>query len=168
MPKYPLIQCDVNLAGSTLHVVPKRGDDRVTPAELLLIKREHSSENVDTEVITNAMWTGDIEMDEGELREVLERKYGGGAVRLLFPGPLPTSTDAPDKREWYEARLRGEDIEPGLDPADAPQEPESGTKAALQKSYTLLTGKKPFGGWNEDQLRQQIAKATAPAETEAA
>lgn len=133
------------------------------------------------------LWTGDLDMREADLKQTLIQKYGKPLVEKLFPANLPTGTDYPDARKWWaerDAAMRervAAERKKNLDALkgladDAAQEaeripaapvaaeaPDPGSKQALAAAYTAITGKKPFGGWNEDQLREQIAKATAPA-----
>lgn len=42
-------------------------------------------------------------------------------------------------------------------------QPVNDDKAALRREYEIAAGKKPFGGWDADTLREKIEALKAPA-----
>lgn len=161
MPKYPLIECHVAIGGGRgekQSVVPKFGlplvlhedgstsidpaDRRITPAEAILLLHMNGWDGdpaTEGMIIRNARITGTLEIDAQSLRVDMVNRYGRDRVNQLFPVGLPVECDYPDARQ------------PAVD--------EMTRRNELKKTYAEITGKKPFGGWNEEQLEEQIAKA---------
>lgn len=172
MATYPLIECEIVIGGGkgeTSSIVPRTGlpmietedgpmldeaDRRLTPAEALILLNLHGWDGDTNEgaIIRDPMVTGEVNMREGDLRVKLYSRYGRELVDRLFPGPLPTTCDYPST---LPERLP--------EAADPPASPEPiSEKKRLQIAYEMMSGKKPFGGWNEAELRERIAKANAP------
>lgn len=64
---------------------------------------------------------------------------------------------APPKSVIDKAR---EAAPPAKEPAATPAAPEIDERAALREQYAAALGKKPFPGWDADELRRRIAEHT--------
>lgn len=177
MPVYPLIEFDLVLnggAGERRSIVPMRGQERKTPAEVAVLLKVHKADlGAPEEVVQNAVWTGDVEMNENDLRQELRSRYGVDAntgmliADMLFPGPLPTVCEYPDKRAEWAAEQREKMMHAiGGPPAwlDVEEEvpaPEASKKplAVLREEYKATTGKNWSPAWSEDQLRERLEAA---------
>lgn len=190
MPKYPLIQGILTQnggGGENSSQVPFVYDQRKTPAEILLLLHVHNAEiGADAEVISDAKWTGDVEMAENDLRADLSNRYGADVVQMMFPGSLPTTTHYPDgRKEWQErhnravsagdqiiedAKAEAADVDQNPQPADVMQEIADPladkSKAELRDMYKELQGKAAPGFYDEDYLRFQVSKLQAKAKAD--
>ena len=197
MPKYPLIQGILTQnggGGENNSQVPFLYDQRKTPAEIMLLLQIHNAPlGADEEVISDAKWTGDIEMNEANLRQDLINRYGASIVQKMFPGALPTTTTYPDAREeWARNHAAATKVIEGAkdEAADVDQtalppnvgggsEGQAGNapisdplegmdKAAVRDRYKELhpEGKNAPGFWDEDFLRYSTRKMIAEAKAD--
>lgn len=180
MAKYPLISCMFTAnggRGESGSRIPLDFADRKTPAELILLMKAHGAEpGEDETVISEAKWTGMIEISAAELRADLYNRYGKGAVDQMFPAGFPVTTEYPDEREAWaernrvaEARVADERrktmalMQEASEQAEAlatvPEpnvEPAVDPRNALRAVYEGLAGKKAFNGWTVDELTAKI------------
>ncbi len=194
MSKYPLIQGILTQnggGGENSSQVPFVYEQRKTPAEVMLLLHVHNAAiGSDDEVISDAKWTGEIEIAEADLRRDLSNKYGAKLVQTMFPGSLPTTTHYPDCREeWLAAheaaqkvisgaQREAEDVDqapkadtlpdPVLAPVpDEPQAPlEHMSFDEVKDLYKDLhpEGKAAPNFWDEDIIRFKAAKMQREAE----
>lgn len=162
MPTYPLIEGILRLnggAGDNTSEVPFLEQDRKTPAEVMILVRLHKGgtpEASEEEVLFGPKWTGDVEMDEDDLRGHLISLYGQYTVETLFPGPLPTTTHYPDCRDEWLARH-----------GKAPKAAEGATAPTevgkLRQEYFRRFQKNASPSWGAEELRARLDGQTEAA-----